>query len=342
MKTLLRMDASIRTEGSHSRALADCFERRWLEEHPGGRVVRRDLAREPVPHLNEGTAQALMGGFLPRAGAVSPLELSDGLIAELEAADEVLVSSPVYNFNTPSMLKAWADHVVRAGRTFAINEGGFCGLLGGKSVCLITVRGGLDPRQTDCQGPFLQAVFRFLGFERVEWIALEGTTMGTAHLEQAMARAKLELEAWFQPAVPEQDDIEWRGVFSAQDRAEIHALRAAQASAIMAGDAAAYAALCAEDITLMLQGREMARGRAAFLECETALFRAARFRSIRQKPLRIEREGALAVETGASEVELEGVSSESADYRARRKYTHVLRKTLEGWRFAVLMSNNSQ
>lgn len=304
--------------------------------------MSRDLAARQVPHLNQATLAAFAGVAPAVEWGESSAMLSEELITELSMADEVVIASPVYNFNTPSTLKAWADHVVRAGRTFAADEGGFRGLLGGKAACIITARGGLDPRQADCQGAFLQALFRFMGFERVEWIALEGTMADAEHLATEMERAKQEVEAWFQPAALLPDGIEWQGVFSARDRAEITALRAAQARVITKGDADGYAELCAEDITLMLQGREIVRGRAAFLECETALFRAARFRSIRQMPLRVEREGMLAVETGVSEVELEGDSAESANYRARRKYTHVLRKTEAGWRFAVLMSNNSQ
>lgn len=339
-KLLLRIDASIRAGGSHSRALGDYFQERWLERHPGGRVARRDLAAEPVPHLNQATAAVFTGMADAEPGGVSSVALSDALIAELEAADEVLVCSPVYNFNTPSTLKAYVDHVVRFGRTFGMNESGFFGLLRGKSAWLITARGGLDPRQTDCQGPFLRAAFRHMGFERVEWVALEGTTMNEA--QQAMARARRQVEAWFEPAPPADGSIEWRGVFSAQDRAEIQALRAAQVRAITSGDAAAYAALCAEDIVLMLQGREMVVGREAFLRCESDLLKTTRFAMLRQIPLRVERDGVLALETGCQESEIEGASTESANYRARRKYTHVLRKTAEGWRFAILMSNNSE
>ncbi|MEN3942857.1 SgcJ/EcaC family oxidoreductase [Prosthecobacter sp. SYSU 5D2] len=341
MRTLLRIDASIRAEGSHSRALGDHFEKRWLEAHPEGRVMRRDLAREPVPHLNAVTLAAFMGQLVADGETVSSMALSEELISELESADEVLVSTPVYNFGTPSALKAWADHVIRAGRTFTMDEKGFHGLLSGKSAWILTARGGVGPLWPDFQGPLLHSVFRILGFDRVQWTALEGTMLGPVQLEQAMTRAWADVEVWFQPGPPA-DGIEWRGLFTAQDRAEIAALREGQVRAILKGDAAAYARLVTDDIVLMLQGREMVTGREAFLRCETDLLAGTRFITLQQNPLRIERDGVLAVETGSQESGVEAGGAETGHYQARRKYTHVLRKTEDGWRFAVLMSNNSQ
>ena len=342
MRTLLRIDASIRSAGSHSRDLADQFEAHWLDAHPGGRVLRRDLARDPVPHLNEDALRVFMG-LEANVGADTGAKVSELLVGELEQADDVVVASPVYNFNTPSPLKAWVDHVVRSGRTFAVQAGAYRGLLAGKSVLILTARGGVDPRPADGLGPFLDVVFRFMGFSRVEWIALEGTAMGVGHVETATARARKAVRAWFRTdGNPEADGIEWRGVFTSEDRAGIQALRAAQVDAILRGDAEAYAELCTDDIVLMLQGCDVMNGRDAFLECEQSLFASTRFRSIRQLPSRVERDGLMVVETGESEVELDGVSPEAANYRTLRKYTHVLRKTAAGWRFAVLMSNNSR
>lgn len=337
----MRIDASTRTEGSHSRELADYFEKTWRQRHPAGRVIRRDLAATALPHFTQATAMAFMGAETLPAVAQEALAFSNTLIEELNEADDVLVSSPVYNFNAPSTLKAWADHVVREGRTFTMDETGFHGLLQGKSACLITARGGTDPLQADYLGPFLLTLFDFMGFERAEWIALEGTALGEAHLRPARARAQAEVDAWFDPLPPPDDGIEWRGAFSTHDKAQISALRRAQALAIETGDAAAYAALCADDITLMLQGQEMVSGREAFLACETALFKKARFAAIRQLPRRVERSGLLVVETGLSEVTLAGASVEAANYQTQRKYTHVLRQTADGWRFAVLMSSNN-
>ncbi len=125
MKTLLRIDSSDRKQGSHSRALADFFQTRWLQANPGGQIVSRDLAETLVPHLSNSTIAAFTG---VKAADESPspeaVILSDVLIAELQAADQIVISSPLYNFNVPSTLTAWIDHVVRFGRTFGMNEHG--------------------------------------------------------------------------------------------------------------------------------------------------------------------------------------------------------------------------
>jgi len=344
MKTLLRIDSSVRKEGSHSRALAGHFQNRWLQANPGGRVVVRDLSETPVPHLANATIAAFNAGN--GGAAANGAALSDALIAELQLADQVLVSSPLYNFNMPSTLKAYVDHVVRFGRTFGANERGYFGMLRGKSVCVVTARGGSASESADAldfQGPSLKAVFEFIGFERVDWIALEGTNDGDGRLMDNAARARAEIDALFDssPAQAQHDDIEWLGAFTAQDRANINALRAGQVKAILSGDAEAYAQHCTEDVLLMLQGHDAVAGRANFLECERNLFRTTKFESMRQVPLRVERQGNLAVESGRQEVVTAAGSQQSESFKARRKYTHVLRKTSSGWRFAVLMSNNS-
>ncbi|MEX0360710.1 MAG: FMN-dependent NADH-azoreductase, partial [Allomuricauda sp.] len=108
MKTLLRIDCSARKLGSHSRELADYFEARWKQSNPDGRVVHRDLTREQLPHIQNNTIE----GFhvSPDKADVhqkNAVALSDRLISELKKADEVVVSSPLYNLNVPSNLKAY-------------------------------------------------------------------------------------------------------------------------------------------------------------------------------------------------------------------------------------------
>lgn len=342
-KTLLRIDSSARKQGSHSRALADHFQTLWLQANPDGRIVSRDLADTPLPHLLNSTIAAFTA---PNDSApVSPpdaVALSDQLIAELQAADQVLVSSPLYNFNVPSTLKAWVDHVVRFGRTFAMNERGYFGLLRGKSVCIITARGGSGPgsESQDFQGRYLKSVFAFMGFERIDLVALEGTAERNGCLKESIARAQEQI-AWL--VSPNSDtNVQWLGEFTAQDRKEINDLRARQVDAILRGDAAAYAENCTDDIQLMLQGFDVVAGRQAFIECESRLFQTTKFEAMRQLPVRVERHGNLAVEVGRQEVTIASGSAAQAEaFEARRKYTHVLRKTSDGWRFAVLMSNNS-
>ena len=181
MKQLLRLDCSARIAGSHSRELADYFEQQWTMANPAGIVVRRDLAQQPVPHIQDNTIE----GFYTPAEYVTPevikaTALSDELIAELKAADEVLISSPLYNLNVPSSLKAYLDQVVRIGHTFNRNESGFYGLLENKVAYLITAKGGVykgtPMEQYDFQAPYLQAILGYMGIQQQTVLSLEGTS----------------------------------------------------------------------------------------------------------------------------------------------------------------------
>ncbi|MEW2514466.1 NAD(P)H-dependent oxidoreductase [Streptomyces sp. NPDC046870] len=119
MPTLLHIDSSVfSTEASASRAVTETFRKHWEEQHPGGTVVYRDLAAEPVPHLS---AEAHVAGFVPPS-AHSPEQAAVfaervKLIEELEQADAVLIGAPMYNYTIPSTLKAWLDNVILFGRT---------------------------------------------------------------------------------------------------------------------------------------------------------------------------------------------------------------------------------
>lgn len=338
MKTLLRIDASARTQSSSSRSLADHFQARWKEANPGGRVLVRDLARYPVPHLDAATIAAFVGNTPP--GERPPPEgvvLSDALIAELGSADHLLISSPLYNLTFPSTLKAYFDHVVRSGYTFTQVEGRYVGLLTGKSATVVTARGGVfSPAVEDeFQTRYLRAILAFIGITKVDMISLEGMSEDEASRARRMARARAEIDQLFtSPGEPV-----WLGPFAEEDRREIDALRAAQAAAIQQGDAEAYARLCTDDVHLMIPGHDVISGRERFLACEAELFRGASFASFKKTPERIERSGDLAVETGRQEVAMRRGGTAAGVFAARQKYTHVFRRTAQGWRFAVLMSN---
>lgn len=200
MKTLLRIDASARTRGSGSRRLADHFQARWTAANPDGRVVVRDLAERPVPHLDGATIAAFYGAPLP-AGEPPPagLALSDQLIAELSAADHLLVSSPLYNQALPSTLKAYLDHVIRRGHTFAVQDGRSVGLLTRVSASIVMARGGFaSPAvMNDFQTPYLRAILGFLGIETVAVITLEGTEQDEAHRSQRLADAQARIDHLF-------------------------------------------------------------------------------------------------------------------------------------------------
>ncbi|MGW1883433.1 FMN-dependent NADH-azoreductase [Streptomyces sp. NPDC001970] len=127
MATLLHIDSAVFPQGSASRDVTATFVKSWLEEHPEGKVVYRDLAANPLPHLDMGAVSA---------GADDALraELAD----ELAAADAVLIGAPMYNFTIPSTLKAWLDQVIIVGH----NAGSPDGPVAGTPVTIVASRGG--------------------------------------------------------------------------------------------------------------------------------------------------------------------------------------------------------
>ena len=200
MTRLLRIDASSRTEDSYSRKLADEFVDRWLKTHPNDELVVRDLVRYPVPHIAQQTITAFytpeeqLNEDLNKAAA-----LSDELIAELKAAELVLISAPMYNFSLPSSLKAWVDHIVRMGHTFSYTpENGFTGLLSGKRAVIFTATGAVysndDLRAMDFLTPYLKTLLSFLGFASIDVITVEGTSIDEAALAASKTAAQKQIE----------------------------------------------------------------------------------------------------------------------------------------------------
>jgi FMN-dependent NADH-azoreductase len=127
MPTLLHIDSSIwPAEASASRDVASSFRKEWEAQHPGGTVIYRDLTAEPVPHID---AAHYMGG------AEHPLR--GELATELEQADAVLISAPMYNYSIPSTLKAWLDQVIILGRTSGEQPSA-----AGTPVVVVASRGG--------------------------------------------------------------------------------------------------------------------------------------------------------------------------------------------------------
>ncbi|PYE49382.1 FMN-dependent NADH-azoreductase [Deinococcus yavapaiensis] len=171
MATLLRVDASPRNAQSYSRQVAQTFETQWRGAHPDGRVINRDLALQQIPHL---TAETIQGFFTPPAFVTDDLKrattVSDVLLAELHAADTVLISTPMYNFCIPSSLKAWIDQVVRVHHTFEVDaDGSFRGLVKGKKIVVVTASGSayadMPLASLDFLHTYLRAVLGFIGFE---------------------------------------------------------------------------------------------------------------------------------------------------------------------------------
>jgi FMN-dependent NADH-azoreductase len=198
MPTLLRIDASSRRDGSYSRTLADAFETAWAKRFPDAAIVRRDLAENPIGHIHEST----IAGFYTPAdklddalkGAVAQ---SDQLIDEINAADTILIATPMYNFTVPSALKSWIDQIVRINRTFSYDGTNFTGLLKARRVVVVAAFGaggyGGALAGADFVTPYLKFLFGFLGVADVTVIPTEATTADAATVASNVGRAKADI-----------------------------------------------------------------------------------------------------------------------------------------------------
>jgi FMN-dependent NADH-azoreductase len=195
MTTLLRIDASARTTGSQSRALADAFEAAWRQRHPGQPVIARDLAAQPVAHISETT----IAGFFTADEALTDAmraatATSDVLLDEFNGADTVLIATPMYNFSLPSSLKAWIDQIVRINRTFAYDGTAFTGLAKTRRVVVLCAFGASGYKEAlaaaDFVTPYLKFLFGFMGVRDVSIVAMEGTTGDQASVARSLAVAR--------------------------------------------------------------------------------------------------------------------------------------------------------
>ena len=195
MSHLLVINSSAAGRDSVSRVLVADAVSKLLEADPAVHVTHRDLGENPPPHL---ISQTLNG---VRGTATTDIEfaarrLSDELIGELKAADTIVIGAPMYNFSVPTTLRAWFDHVLRAGVTFKYVDGAVRGLLGGKRVIVIESRGGLyseGPAQAiDFQEPYLRHLLGFIGITDVTFVRAEkigyGPEARTAAIEGAKAQ----------------------------------------------------------------------------------------------------------------------------------------------------------
>lgn len=197
MSTALVITSSALGEASVSSRLVEETVARLRSHDPALRVIARDLGRDPVPHLTTDAATALRGGEPINEAQAVARTLSDGLIAELTAADTLVIGAPMYNFGMPSTLKAWFDYVLRAGITFSYSESGPEGLLKGKSALVIESRGGLyseGPAQVmDSQEPHLRNLLGFMGITDVTFLRAEKLAFGPEARDQAIAAVRRQI-----------------------------------------------------------------------------------------------------------------------------------------------------
>lgn len=197
---ILQINSSARPfaggQGSHSTRLANELAASLAAKHSNARITVRDLALEPHPALDE----AALGALFTPAEARTPEQAArvaadDALIAQVQAADAVVIGAPMYNFGVSSQLKNWIDAISRARVTFRYTENGPEGLLTGKKVYVVLTRGG-KYRDTakDSQVPYLRTVLGFLGMTDVEFIYAESLNMGPAGEAEGLASARRQID----------------------------------------------------------------------------------------------------------------------------------------------------
>jgi len=196
MTTLLQINASIHNGRGQSSQLAKQFVASYQERHPDATIIVRDVASaEPVPHLTAERFDAFMANAEERSAVQQAVvAYSDRLIDELKEASVIVIGLPMYNFGVPSQLKAYFDHIARAGVTFAYSEQGPKGLLTGKKVYVFATRGGqYAGTPLDTQTSYVRDFLRFLGMTDVEFIYAEGLAISPRSKAAGLARAGAEI-----------------------------------------------------------------------------------------------------------------------------------------------------
>ncbi|PRF20431.1 FMN-dependent NADH-azoreductase [Burkholderia multivorans] len=192
MTTILQINSAARSQGAQSTLLSNELTAKLQQSNPGAKVVVRDLLADGLPHLDE----SVLGAFFTPAENRSAeqnaiVAKSDALIAELQAADIIVIGAPMYNFGISSQLKTYFDWIARAGVTFRYTENGPEGLIKGKKVYVVSARGGkYAGTPHDSQTPYLRSFLGFVGMTDVSFIYAEGLNMGPEAHSAALAGAR--------------------------------------------------------------------------------------------------------------------------------------------------------
>lgn len=190
MTTVLQITTSLFSGDGESSRLANRLVSSLRDKQPDINVVSRDLAADPVPHLNG----ERFGAFITKPAQRTPvqqaiLNYSDALIDELRRADIIVLGLPMYNFGLPSQLKAYFDHVARAGETFRYTAEGSVGLLDDKKVYVLATRGGFYG-DSHSHSEYIRQIFGFFGLNDVEFVYAEGLAISDEHKRDGIAQAQ--------------------------------------------------------------------------------------------------------------------------------------------------------
>jgi FMN-dependent NADH-azoreductase len=199
MSSVLLVTSSPRAEESLStRIAAELAEK--IEAHaPGSVIVRRDVGSDPIQHLDFVTTNAIRKAAADRTSEeAEAIHRSDELVAELLAADTLILATGLVNFNVNSGLKSWIDNVARAGSTFRYTENGPQGLATGKKVYIVLASAGIysegPAAAMEHAIPYLKTILGFMGMTDVEVIRVEGTAFGPDAAQKAIADAQARAE----------------------------------------------------------------------------------------------------------------------------------------------------
>lgn len=191
-RTLLQINTSLFAGNGQSSQLAERFVADYVAAHPGTVRVLRDVASDPIPHLDGARFSAFLTPAESRDAAQNAvIAQSDALIAELKSADVIVLGLPMYNFGVPSQLKSYFDHIARAGETFRYTANGPVGLVTGKKVYVLATRGGLyEGTVLDSQTTYVRDFLRFIGLDDVEFVYAEGLAIGAEQKEAGLSKAR--------------------------------------------------------------------------------------------------------------------------------------------------------
>ncbi|WP_275724342.1 FMN-dependent NADH-azoreductase [Vibrio furnissii] len=192
MSRVLALKSSILGDYSQSSKLLDAYLTKFNQDE----LNVRDLAADPLPVLDFSVATALRATEDLSEDQQKVVALSDTLIAEIKAANTLVIAAPMYNFTIPTQLKNWFDLIARAGVTFKYTEAGVKGLIEGKKAVVITTRGGIHKdAATDNVAPYLKTILGFVGITDVEFVYAEALNMGEEPAAKGIESAKSQLEA---------------------------------------------------------------------------------------------------------------------------------------------------
>jgi FMN-dependent NADH-azoreductase len=189
---ILHIDCSPRPE-SHSRYLSAAIVEKILKVSPAASITRRDLGAAPLPHATADYATTLSSLAMLAAPVKGSLDRAEALIHEVEEADVIVMGTPMHNLTVPSVLKAWIDQVLRAGRTFKSTPAGKVGMLRDRPVFIGIASGGVfsgeRANQPDFLTPYLSVVLGSIGVKTLQFLSVQATAFLVGY-QATLAREK--------------------------------------------------------------------------------------------------------------------------------------------------------